>query len=319
MVLDKEEMASLMADMHIAEAMVDMNNSLFPTDSSRQALKQSIYAAHGVTSAQVDSSYAWYGYHIEDYMEVYDRTIAIIEERQRQMLTASAEQVLVAGDSVDIWPMAPQMEISSRSPLRIVTFSIPADSNWRHHDVFALRYHIASAKMPVVARMNVEYAEGTTFFSVQGGKSKGTGEVSVRIDSALQPQRIVGYIMAAPQPDETVMLDSISLVRMREYIPTPYFSMRQFNYGAKPHSSLRGSGTSNTPNNETPSGTPGANAPSTPNQQESAGTHTHSHTGGIPAKPNIDSRKEAPTTTGGSAAQEAVRERNALLRKARQH
>lgn len=313
MVLDKEEMASLMADMHIAEAVVDMNNSAFPTDSSRQALKQSIYAAHGVTSEQVDSSYVWYGYHIEDYMEVYDRTIEIIEERQRDMLTASSEQIVVAGDSVDIWPMASRLEFSQRSPSRILTFSIPADSNWRDRDVFSLRFNMASAKRPVIARMNIEYADGSTYYNLVAGKNKGMADVSVRIDSARQPVKIVGYLMANPDQNETVLLDSIALVRMREYIPTHYFSMRQFTYGAKRNSPVSHPKDSTTSSAATPTTT----TPTEPRNAQHLNSSGHSaHSGSLQSAGRP--AQVAPNSSGGSAAQEAVRTRDALRRKAEQ-
>lgn len=302
MVLGKEDMASLMADIHIAEAMVDMNSSAYPTDSSRLALKQSIYAAHGVTSEQVESSYIWYGHHIEDYMAVYDRTIAIIEDKQRQMLTASSEQVLVAGDSVNIWPLASHMEFSRRSPSRIVTFSIPADSNWRHHDVFSLRFNMAHTTLPVNARMNVEYADGTTSYNLVSGKSRGKADVCVRIDSARQPLRIDGYIIASPREGETVLLDSIALVRMREYIPVSYFSTRNFNYGA-PTVRTR-------PAPSRADSLPSAGAPAKETKSPSQGMHHPQISGGHKS----DARRQAPATPGKSAAQEAVEERNRLLR-----
>lgn len=310
MVLDKEEMASLMADIHIAEAVVDMNNSAFPTDSSRQALKQSIYAAHGVTSEQVDSSYVWYGYHIEDYMEVYDRTIEIIEERQRDMLTASSEQVIMAGDSVDIWPMANRLEFSRRSPSRILTFSIPADSNWRNRDVFSLRFNMASSRKPVIARMNIEYADGSTYYNLVAGRNKGQADVSVRIDSARQPLKIAGYILASPDDGETVLLDSIALVRMREYIPTRYFSMRQFNYGAKPQRYV--------PARQDSTATSGA---ATPAASVSPSTGHSSHSGAASSSAShARPPQQAPSSAGGgSAAQEAVRQRDALLRQAQKN
>lgn len=306
MVLDKEEMAQLMADIHIAEAVVDMNSSTFPTDSSRQALKQSIYEAHGVTSEQVESSYVWYGHHIEDYMAVYDRTISIIEERQRDMLTASSQQVLVAGDSVDIWPLANRLELSQRSPLKIISFNIPVDSNWLHHDVFTLNFNIASSMNPVDARMNIEYANGATYFSSLTGRSKGKGNVSVRVDSTMQPLRIVGYIRTNPRPGETVLIDSIALVRTREYIPVGYVSMRQFNYGeknihgnignAQRRDSLRGGIGSNSSSQATPTG------------------HSSHSQGGSAASPKDN--QVATSTSRQSTAQEALRERNEMLRRA---
>lgn len=325
MVLDKEEMASLMADVHIAEAVIDVNSSMFPTDSSRQALKQSIYEAHGVTSEQVDSSYIWYGYHIEDYMEVYARTIEIIEERQRDMLTSSSQQVVVAGDSVNIWPMASRMEFSQRSPSRILTFSIPADSNWYHHDVFSLRFNIASAKQPITARMNIEYADGTTFYNLTAGRNKGQTEVNVRIDSTLHPIKIVGYIIASPESNESVLLDSIALVRTREYIPTKYFSMRQFNYGAQPQRRMPLPNDSTAaPRTSTPASgaaSPGSSHLNTVNTEQPQRHNAHATHGkdAAPVQSGVRSAQQAPASSpGGSAAQEAVRQRNELLRKSQE-
>lgn len=234
MVLGKEEMASLMADIHMAEAVVDLNYQRFPSDSTRMALKQSVYLAHEVTPEQVESSYVWYGHHIEEYMEVYDRTIEILKERQKEMLSASTERVAVAGDSVDIWPMSQHLEFSRRSPARILTFSVPADSNWQDNDVFTLNFNMVGSANPVTARMVVEYADGTSAFNLAAGVSKGQQRVSVRIDSTRTPVRILGYLLTTPKGNETVRLDSISLVRMRSELYKGYFVMRSFNYGIKP-------------------------------------------------------------------------------------
>lgn len=231
MVLDIDDMASLMADIHIAEAVVDLNHNDFPDDSSKMVLKQSIYAAHGVTAAQVDSSYSWYGRHIEDYMKVYDRTLKILNDRQDELLTASSERIAIAGDSVDVWPLCSHFEFSRRSVARLVTFSVPVDSNWRDNDVFTLRFNMASAIRPVTARMVVEYADGTSGYNLTAGRNYGRGEVSLRVDSTLSPVRIAGYIITSPEDNEVVRLDSISLIRLRSHIAKKYFSQRQFNYG----------------------------------------------------------------------------------------
>lgn len=232
-VLDKEEMASLMADIHMAEAAVDLNYQRFPSDSSRMALKQSIFRAHGVTQEQVDSSFSWYGYHIEEYMLVYDRTLEILKERQKDLLSTSTERIAVAGDSVDVWPMSQHMEFSRRSPSRILTFALEADSNWHDKDVFSLNMNVVGAQVPLIARMAVEYADGTSGFNLTTSRDKGRTDVAVRVDSARNPVRIVGYIIASPKEDETVRIDSISLTRMRAELAKRYFSMRRFDYGIK--------------------------------------------------------------------------------------
>lgn len=233
-VLDKDEMASLMADIHIAEAVVDLNQNLFGDDSSKMLLKQSIYAAHGVTAEVVDSSYRWYGHHIEDYMEVYDKTIKILSNRQKELISATNEQIIIAGDSVNVWPMSNHFEFSNRAATRLVTFTVPADSNWRNNDVFTLRFNMATAKNPVTARMVIEYADGKSFYNIAGGKSKGFGEVSIRVDTTMSPVKIAGYIITQPEKNEIVRIDSISLVRMRQNLSKQYFSQRPFHYGIKP-------------------------------------------------------------------------------------
>ncbi len=315
-VLDKDEMASLMADIHIAEAVVDLNHNIFNNDSSKMLLKQSIYAAHGVTAAQVDSSYKWYGHHVEDYMDVYDRTIKILNERQEELLSASNRQIAVAGDSVDVWPMSTRFEFSRRSPSRLITFSVPVDSNWQNNDVFTLRFNMATAVNPVTARMVVEYANGTSYYNLAAGKNKGIGEVSIRVDSTLSPVRIAGYIIARPENNEIVRIDSISLVRLRHHLSKKYFSQRPFNYGIKPQprkEKIEETADSSAVSNDSIS----ANVESIPVHRPSGRSYPTHNRQSMQPKGASSSQTAPKSTGGGSAAQESLRKRDELLRSGR--
>lgn len=322
MVIDKDEMASLMADIHVAEAYIDLNHDTFTDDSAKQLLKQSIYAAHGVTPEQVDSSYKWYGYHIEDYMEVYDKTISILNDRQQNLLSSSTASVVVEGDSVNIWPLSPRFEFSRKSAARIITFEIPSDSNWYDRDVFTLRFNMVNSVNPVIARMVVEYADGSTAYNLAAGKNKGFGEVSIRIDSARTPQRLTGYIWSRPEDDEVVRLDSISLVKMRKQFAKNYFSQRPFNYNvkvAKPasadtvaHTTDSLQGTSDRQKSD-PRRQPPMSSHRTPHA-----VHTPQSTHRQATQPAMSApAKTAPRTGGGSAAQEGVRQREEMYRAAK--
>lgn len=232
-VLSQEDMAQLMADIHMAEGMVDVNYSDFHTDSDRLALRMSIYEAHGVTREQVDSSFEWYGHHIEDYIKVYDRTIEILESRQSTLLAKATEKITAEGDSVDIWPYSPHFEISRRAPSGIITFDIEADSNWHDADVMRLKYKMVKTTEPVLARIVIEYADGTSFFNYVIGNTTGFNNIDVRVDSLRGPVRVAGYMMATPKADETVIIDSISLVKMRGFLSTRYVGQRPFDYNIK--------------------------------------------------------------------------------------
>lgn len=331
MVLDKNEMASLMADIHIAEAVVDLNHNLFGDDSSKMLLKQSIYAAHGVTAEVVDSSYRWYGHHIEDYMEVYDKTINILSNRQKELISATNEQIIIAGDSVNVWPMSSHFEFSNRAATRLVTFTVPADSNWRNNDVFTLRFNMATATNPVTARMVIEYADGKSFYNLAGGKSKGIGEVSVRVDTTMSPVRIAGYIITQPEKNEIVRIDSISLIRMRQHLSKMYFSQRPFNYGIKPKPKKETTDSAKVDSDSTkiestavemPANSSASTRPHQNKASSSAATNRQPQASkNAPSQANQNQGSSTPssakvasnTTKGNSAAAESLRKRNEMM------
>lgn len=333
MVLGLEEMASLMADLHMAEAAVDLNYSRFPNDSTRLELRQSVYAAHGVTPEQVDSSIGWYGHHLEDYMKVYDRTVEILKDRQKELLASANEHIVLEGDSVNIWPLSTHFEFASGSPSRLLTFNIEADSTWHDRDVFLLKYHLMSAKEPLATRLTVIYKDNSVEYSTGFSRDKGKADCAIRIDSADIPLRIVGTIMAAPKEGETVRIDSVSFVRMRSSLYNGYVPGRRFRYNIKKKTAQ----TDTIPADTT------ATLPATPGTLPAAPGTLPGNTGTLPgntpaAHPGAAHRPASPAATrptgsghrnaappsvaprsgtGESAAQQAKRQRDALLNNSR--
>ena len=72
-VLQPDDMASLMADIHVGESVIDLNRSQYPNDSTKMMMKQSVLARHGVTQHDLDTSMEWYSHNLSYYMDVYDR------------------------------------------------------------------------------------------------------------------------------------------------------------------------------------------------------------------------------------------------------
>ncbi|MCH5327174.1 MAG: DUF4296 domain-containing protein, partial [Duncaniella sp.] len=73
-IISEKKMAEILADVYVGEAVIESTPQLFTTDSARRAFKQEIFARHGVTNADVDTSLFWYGYNVEQYMEVCRQT-----------------------------------------------------------------------------------------------------------------------------------------------------------------------------------------------------------------------------------------------------
>lgn len=220
-VLGKEDMARLMADIHRAEVVTETNTRTY-NDSMRRVLRQSIYAAHGVTSEQVDSSLSWYGYNMERYMEVYDRVIEILEND----LTKAREQSAVAnessdihmtfeGDSVDVWTGERFRRWNRRQPADIIKFYIVPDNNSMNGDAYTLRSKLIGAMGPAEVTMVAEYADNRyDYLSVQFN-GDGWHDARLPLDSEKMLKAVYGTITYRPQGTANAYIDSISLVRTR--------------------------------------------------------------------------------------------------------
>ena len=233
-VIQPEQMAQLMADVHTAEGVIDMNHRLYRTDSSRQALRQSVFMRHGVTPEQVDSSLAWYGRNITFYMDVYDRTIEILEHRLVESGNRVAAAALsIAGDSVDVWSGARLLRINDRIPSRNFAFSYEADQNWEPGDIYTWRAKFFNSgelnRWGIVA----EYTNGTIEYQISNVNGDGWHELMFITDSTLTAKRIYGFLAASNRPGFESVLDSVEMVRKRvnpvDY-PRHYTQKRILNY-----------------------------------------------------------------------------------------
>lgn len=84
-VMSTNEMADLIADLEIADAYLSSHPGDFPTDSAKQALKQSVFDKHGITRRDYDSSLVWYAHNIENYTKAYDKAMGILKNRLEKL------------------------------------------------------------------------------------------------------------------------------------------------------------------------------------------------------------------------------------------
>ena len=104
-ILSEKQMQAVQLDMQLAEAMINLNNKDFPDNAHKEALYQSIFRKHQITQAQYDSSLVWYGRNLDIYMKVYDRILADLNKRQKELGDVQAVAAPVTKkDSIDIWP-----------------------------------------------------------------------------------------------------------------------------------------------------------------------------------------------------------------------
>lgn len=231
-VIPEDDMAELMADIHTAEGVVEMNYNHWGSDSSRQALKQAVLERHGYTTDDLDTSMMWYGAHPDRYMEVYDNTISILEERyNRSSAIAAADAAIsVSGDSVDIWSQGRRFAISPRSVSNMLSFRIRTDANSKPGDSYTWRAKFFNGGSMSRWGIVADYQDGTTEILMSSVMGEGWSSLTFFADSTRMLKDIYGYLEVHPGENAPVYLDSVQLVRNRLNRQTYMQRYRQRSY-----------------------------------------------------------------------------------------
>jgi hypothetical protein len=217
-VIQPDEMAELMADIHTAESVVEMNYGSYATDSAREELKQAILQKHGVTQADLDTSFMWYGSHLDKYMDIYDEVNEILQRRldHNQALETAQASLSVSGDSVDVWAMPRRYIYTDRLPAKYMTFKLEADTNWVSGDSYTWRVKlfnsVNTAKWGIVA----SYADGSVEVLNEQFSGSGWQQLKFQTDSTRKAVGVRGYLeLTAPSNATATYVDSVQLVRNR--------------------------------------------------------------------------------------------------------
>lgn len=220
-VIPQSRMAELMADLYIGDAVVEAESHKFSDDSLRKVLMQSIYAKHGVTREQVDTSLYWYGHNMQEYMEVCNKTEELLQTRidEAERAGGKAERsprvMSLDGDSVDVWPGIKMRRNTVDIPSDFISFNITSDKNWERGDRYTLSVKGINTHRPVTMNMAVDYNDGTTEYNWFSGPAEGMNRLLLVLDSAKVASTVYGAIYYSAADKEISYLDSISLVRAR--------------------------------------------------------------------------------------------------------
>lgn len=233
-VIPPEDMAQLLADIHKGESVVEANRKDFDSDSAKKAFKQSIYLKHDVTAEQVDTSFVWYGQHIEEYIKVYDRVIEILEADIASVKVSGDDvQLAVAGDSADAWANVRHRKLSNILSDNHISFVINRDDNWVAGDVYDWKLKLINNRSVMHWTIAVDYTDGTTEYNMAKTATEGWHELRLISDSTKTASRVYGVAYVDLRTNENVYVDSISLVRTR-LDAKKYgrrFNQHKFNYG----------------------------------------------------------------------------------------
>lgn len=219
-VIGESDMAELIADMEVADAVVEINRQNYSSDSLRDELRQSILKKHDVTEEEFDTSLMWYGHNLDIYRDVYENAKGILEDRQKDLIAEAkeaGEKMTMSGDSVDIWQGA---RIAIFDKKRIggyaqLNFSIPADENTQQGDFFKWKFRILNMQSDGQALLGVDYVDGTSEYQIKSVRPEETLSIDLQADSLISVERVYGYFLYRMKDEDAIFADSISLYRSR--------------------------------------------------------------------------------------------------------
>ena len=236
-VMSINEMADLIADLHIAEAYLDQHAAEFPDDSSKLILKQSVFKKHGITSQDYDSSMVWYAHNMEDYIKAHDRALRKLQERYDHLAknvdksqfkesktigdapaTAGINKhrpmrVGATGDTADLWQGKRSYMLTQGARRGFIPFDFVPDAEKRPGDRYQLSYKLTRGSNDFKVSLNVDYSDGATAQVSRATNNDGWVTIDLQSDTARQVRRVYGYVSYNIQRQGVAYVDSLMLVR----------------------------------------------------------------------------------------------------------
>lgn len=236
-VIGERRMADLLVDLDKAESYICQYPDKFPDDSAKQALKQSIFARHGVTQADYDSSMVWYAHNIDVYTDVCDKALeklnsdlsSLKKQAEKGGLASTADDGDMEspasqaarrrtyqgrGDTADIWSGLRTWMLTPVLPKGYITFDFKPDAEYRDGDRYQLNFKLIGGGARFAVLIGADYVDGTSTVVHRNSCPDGWTEFELQADRKREVRRIYGYVRYDMSRASTVaFVDSLMLLR----------------------------------------------------------------------------------------------------------
>lgn len=229
-VINEDDMAHILADFAKAEMVIEQNPSLFPDDSSKLLLKQSILKKYDADLAMYDSSLVWYAHNLKVYSQVHDKAIEILEKENnngKPVHTSTTgsnyanndqnnrvkRSFLTSGDSANVWKEPQQWILTNAMHDGYIKFDYTPDNDSRKGDKYAMCFKMANSGNAISMLVAIDYQDGCTSYINRTAQANGWIENAIQGDSSRVIKRIYGFIRYKTRPHCITFIDSTYLLR----------------------------------------------------------------------------------------------------------
>ena len=197
-IIPERKMQQLLTDIHLVEAIINMEPSAYLGNEEKKALYQSVFDKHRVTEAVYDSSLIWYGKNLDVYMQVYNMALADVNKRIEKIGLIEPDIVYMPNkDSVDIWSIGKYHEFSPVSLSNTVIFNFQEREEYNSGSIFVLGMHVwglASGLLPPIeVHINAEQRD-TTITIKNTINNDGYHEMILQSIPTMKVRQVYGYI-----------------------------------------------------------------------------------------------------------------------------
>lgn len=143
-IMSESEMEDVLYDYHLAQGAAEQEGG--DVDKNRYLYVQAVFAKHGITEAEFDSSMVWYAAHSSRLEAVYQRLYERYNNEMTGMGVGVGESELVAnlsenGDTTDIWTGSRILVLQNDYLHGLSVLTMKADSTFLPGDNYALHFH----------------------------------------------------------------------------------------------------------------------------------------------------------------------------------
>lgn len=197
------KMASVLADIELAEAWLQASGSSF-SDSQRRALEEYIISKHGMTRAEFDSTMVWYARNPDVYYDLCELSEKELVKKRRKIEGRSVVDL----ESSDIWPYSDMAMFSPLQESDGMIFSVPVAQTAKGDQLrFKMRF---STPADGEALFGVQYVDGLAEFISKSISNAHRLDLTLRTDTSRQVERVFGSL-SIDGLKRTIWADSIRI------------------------------------------------------------------------------------------------------------
>lgn len=187
-VIDEQRLTAVLIDVHMAEGLLDMQNTelrMSQDTTYQKEVMAAVLARHGLKKADYDTSLIWYSQNLSRLIKVYKRVEDSLQARHKYWQAVVGDHrefdISPAGDSVNLWTIDSYVVLDEGRRDHLRSWRIEADSNYVAGDsiVWSWGARPLDSLHVLVASLSLQLERGDSTW-MRGAS------VVVRRDSAVQ-------------------------------------------------------------------------------------------------------------------------------------